>query len=248
MMNGPSAPLSPSTTMGRRQTHAALEQVPAPAVRARGRFRRPEAPRHWPLVVERMLAEQSRSWRRLANRIARSRALANARVWLIEGTRPGVGVTSVALAVASALAGRVGLRVALVDGSRRRKRIEGSNPSPMCLRDLLTGTGSWERSHSLPKGASVWVLPDKISLDEPPSAELGPRMRRLRRDFDLIMIDGGCFRAHRTAILGLVGVDIGLLVARPVDERTDRGAAAWRRRGPKLLGIIENEGAAPSFR
>ncbi|QGJ69668.1 Hypothetical protein PBC10988_13500 [Planctomycetales bacterium 10988] len=170
------------------------------------------------------------------------------RTVLVSGCTPQEGSTTITLTLGVALA-RLGCRVALVDGHFTSPglayRCQLENETDWI--DVLQGKASLSEALVQLGSDELVVLPLNEPPEEPARWANEPRLRMtlglLRRDYDLVLVDGGPATEARPRPIGWPQVDAALLVC---DHQTTSGEhyleaeEILRDAGVKLLGVVEN--------
>jgi Mrp family chromosome partitioning ATPase len=230
------ATISPGTT---------VTFVPAAAESA-GSARRKARLTHETLI-HRIIEDLRQPMKSLARRIRRFGPRDGGTVLLASGCAPGTGCTTTALALGAAAAEESA--VVVIDGDTLTRGLS-LMLSPGCETgwdDVLRGTARVHHAvHELPSWPGLGIVP----LAAPPGTinELvaAPRFARmlaeLRREFDLIILDGGPVRDHGER--WAPWVDVALLVCHAGRQVMADGAAAWdllEEKGTHVLGLVETD-------
>ena len=181
------------------------------------------------------------------------RAQSGVRTILIASARPEEGKTTIALNLATTLAGG-GRRVLLVDGDLRRPRLHRmlSLPNEIGFIDVLGGTQPLQAAvQHLKNGLSV-VTSGRLTPD-PQEFLLGERvdaiLAEMKDTFDLVLIDtapllsvadAGLLASHTDGVIVVVGY--GLATVTEMRLTRERLAAA----GASLIGTVLNRFTGPA--
>ena len=212
-------------------------EAPAPVPPRRGNpFRLPP--------VEWLLRELGQPLAQLARRVRRLGPLDGGAVVLLTGCRPGVGCSTVSLALAGAAARE--RPALLLDGDLDRAGLSALFGGPpvgweQALRGLCP-LGP-PRRHPGP-GTTLAFLPLRPPVTDPERLLAEPALpawlARLRRDYGLIVLDGGAVQGPGARWAPLA--DCALLVCDSGQAPANDWAEAWDRLeegGTSVLGIVE---------
>jgi Mrp family chromosome partitioning ATPase len=209
-----------------------VQPGPAPAAREAVTF--PGLP-----LVNRLLQELDQPLTRLARQARRAGPLGHAAVVLLTGSRPGIGCSTVALALAAAAARE--RPVLLLDAHLDRAGLSGwlRHPPAVGWDDAVGGRCSLEQAVLYPAGPGVLpFLPLRQPVADPQGFLRQPALRAwfagLRGDHGLVILDGGPVASLPAEWAHLV--DGAFLVA--ADAWTD-ARDMLEERGLAVLGVVE---------
>ena len=201
----------------------------------------------WPEVVLVLEREVGERFERLADTLVEGRDRQGLRIVLATSCHRAEGRTTLVLALARALARRPG-RTILVDGDLtgpRLARTLGIGPG-VGLDDVVEQSHAVEDAVLEAADDHLWIAPLRAPVAAPRDFYASPRwslvMARLRREFDLVVIDGGPLFLGPGAAMVPRGVDAALLVRNrrlTGDPALLRARAALEAGGVPLLGIAE---------
>lgn len=226
---------------------------PGPHVPPRGEPRRPPASEsgfvslRWPATVLTLEEGYGDRFSRLADALIESRDRRHRKVLLFTSCHRAEGRTTLVLTLARALARRPG-RTLLVDADL-------AGPMLGRLLDLRPEIGLddvVERGDALAEalveapGDHLTILPLRAAVANPRGFLAGPAWScvaaRLRREFDLVLLDGGPLFAGLGTEVPHRGVDAAVLVhnrALTGDRAIRRASEALETAGIPLLGLAE---------
>ena len=170
-----------------------------------------------------------------------------AKVVLVTSCSRGEGRTSVALCVARQFAAS-GLKTALIDSDFRRPAVAPRlGLKPACgWSEVLKGTASLAQAAIVSEAEHLVVLP-LFGEHTHSTAALAPRMRLvlglLRRDYDVVLIDGGPLNEEDSMLLECPQIDAALLVQHARHTADDELWAAEQQlstAGVQVWGIARN--------
>jgi len=189
--------------------------------------------------VQRLLDQSLAS---LVRRLRRHGPLDGAAIVLLTGGRPGVGCTTMALALAAAAAGE--RAVLLIDGSVGSAGLSAEFGEPAGWREMVReGRPLASLIQHPDRDGLIDVLPAGLenTTAEPIShGDLAAWLAQLREDYNLILIDGGT--VEPTGTRWAARADATLLVCGTDPQAARHWAHAWDRleeAGASVLGIIE---------
>lgn len=202
-----------------------------------------------PQVVEELLTQRRSEWSRLVRRLRQQAIHEGCRTIMVTSVEKGVGVTTVSIALAVALADDAGDRVALVDGDFETPELAnqlGLTPR-VGLDDVLADDAKLDQAIYRCEEPPLSILPIREKVDRLPTSLRGARWDRQwlnwRRGQDFVIIDAG-----RQPMIGtrrlLIEADAVLGVRR---SNSGELAASWktlekrlRADGCPLLGVVDN--------
>ncbi|AMV37228.1 CpsD/CapB family tyrosine-protein kinase [Planctomyces sp. SH-PL62] len=201
----------------------------------------------WPEVVDVLERSWGDRFRQMADRILEARDRKGVKVLLFTSCHRAEGRTTLVLTLARALAGRP-IKTLLVDADLSGPML-GRSLGIRCdvgLDDVVEDGKAVEDALIESAGDRLWVLPMRAAVSRPrdflASAAWACTMARLRRDFDLVLIDGGPLFAGLSAAVLHRSVDAAVLVHSrdATGERSIlRAREVLEAGGVPLLGLAE---------
>ena len=207
----------------------------------------PQVSLQWPEMVLTLEREYGDRFARLAESLVESRDRGHRKVLLFTSCHRAEGRTTLVLTLARALARTTG-RTLLVDADLTGPmlaRLLGLRPV-VGLDDVV------DRGHTLADAVidspddHLSVLPLRLPVSNPRAFLASPlwscAMARLRRDFDLVLLDGGPIFAGLSAAVMHRSVDAAILVHNRTltgDRAVVRAREALESGGIPLLGVAE---------
>jgi Mrp family chromosome partitioning ATPase len=196
-------------------------------------------------LVDRILKEVGRPMQELIRRTRRLGPLDGGAVVLLTGCRPGAGCTTVAMAFASAAARENS--VLLIDGDLSQRGLSAHLGLPVRFGwdDALADLCSLDEAlHAAGAPLRCPVLPLRQAAGDL-SGSLNPRVlaewhAQVRRDFELVVIDGG--PVWDSGAGWAPWADVAVLVCDSGQKLAEDWAAGWDRLeegGACVLGIVE---------
>lgn len=225
-----------------------VDKMPAPW-RPRFETKKPTGGANFgsPSLVDRIVREMGPSLTDLARRIRRDSPTHEGAIVLLTGCRRGVGCTTVAQALARAAAAEQA--ILLIDGDLEEPGLSArlEDRPPVGWDSALRGLCPLEQVLVREADPPLTLLP----LSQTAAALSGllayPALARwqasFRRDFDLVVLDGGAVWDGGAA--WAPWVDMALVVCDSGDKLAEDWAKAWDRleeAGTHVLGIIETLG------
>jgi capsular exopolysaccharide synthesis family protein len=201
----------------------------------------------WPEVVEVLERSWGDRFRQMADRILQARERKGVKVLLFTSCHRAEGRTTLVLTLARALAKRP-IKTLLVDADLSGPMLGRSlGLRPLVgLDDVVEDEKAVEDALVESPADHLWVLPMRAAVSRPKdflaSASWACTMAKLRRDFDLILIDGGPLFAGLSAAVLHRSVDAAVLV-HSRDATGERSLLRAREvleaGGVPLLGLAE---------
>jgi Mrp family chromosome partitioning ATPase len=196
-------------------------------------------------LVDRMVQAIGRPLEELARRTRRVGPADQGAVVLLTGCRRGIGCTTVSLALATAAARDQA--VLLIDGDlvERGLSVQLGLPAGFGWEDALADRCTLDEAlHPAGPQAGWPVLPLRQTTPDPSDLLSHPVLAvwptQLRRDYDLVFIDGGSVWDGGAAWAALA--DVVLMVCDSGQQLADDWAHGWDRleeSGAYVLGIVE---------
>ncbi len=227
--------------------HVAARTPEVPPVPVQGGPARDPAAFHWPATVSTLERDYGDRFEQLADALLDSRDRGQRKVLLFTSCHRAEGRTTLVLTLARALARKPG-RTLLVDADLSGPMLARS----LGLRPVVGLDDVVERGHALADAVidspddHLAVLPLRVPVANPRAFVASPlwscTMARLRRDYDLVLLDGGPIFAGLGAALMHRSVDAAVLVhnrALTGDRAVDRAREALEAGGIPLLGLAE---------
>lgn len=221
-------------------SHRDLEAIPSVEIRCDSQTRFLVSPGGDSLGLER--------FRLIAHRLALLRSSRDPiQKVLVTSAVPGEGKTTVAINLASALAGK-GSRVVVVNADLRKPPTNGKTPLPAApgLADVLEErerlAGALRRLtplgiHYLPAGAPGCQVAELLQ-----SRRLSPALASLCGAFDWVILDSPPANLYADSALLATAADATLIVVRTgATERTEFEEALATLRGVFVAGVVMNE-------
>ena len=201
----------------------------------------------WPEVVDVLERSWGSRFEQMADRILEARERKGVKVLLFTSCRRAEGRTTLVLTLARALARRP-VRTLLVDADLSGPMLArslGLRPE-VGLDDVVEDGKAVEDALVESPGDRLWVLPMRAAASRPKEFLAGAAwactMARLRRDFDLVLVDGGPLFAGMSAAVLHRSVDAAVLVHSrdATGERSIlRAREVLEAGGVPLLGLAE---------
>ncbi|MGO9815139.1 MAG: CpsD/CapB family tyrosine-protein kinase [Isosphaeraceae bacterium] len=171
----------------------------------------------WPGIVLVLEREWSHRFEQMADRLIESRDRQNIKVLLFTSCHRAEGRTTLVLTLARALARRPG-RTVLVDADLTGPMLShvlGLHPE-FGLDDVVTDGHALAEALIHSPDDHLWILPLRVAAASPREFLASPgwscTMARLRRDFDLVLIDGSPIFTGLSAAVLHRAVDAAVLV------------------------------------
>jgi Mrp family chromosome partitioning ATPase len=208
---------------------------------------RPAVTLHWPALVRALERSYGDRFDRVADALVAARDLRGTKTVLFTSCHRAEGRTTLVLALARALARKPG-RTLLVDADLTGPMLArqlGLRPA-LGLDDVIDGGLSLAEALVEAPDDHLTVLPLRAPVVDPRAFSGGPgwscALARLRRDFDLVVLDGGPVFNGLSAAAPVRSVDAAVLVHNPSvtgDRALLRARAALESAGIPLLGLAE---------
>jgi Mrp family chromosome partitioning ATPase len=179
--------------------------------------REPVQELQWPGIVLVLERDWSHRFEQMADRLIESRDRQNIKVLLFTSCHRAEGRTTLVLTLARALARRPG-RTVLVDADLTGPMLShalGLHPE-FGLDDVVTAGQALAEALIHAPDDHLWILPLRVAAASPREFLASPgwscTMARLRRDFDLVLIDGSPIFTGLSAAVLHRSVDAAVLV------------------------------------
>ncbi|QEH32973.1 Tyrosine-protein kinase CpsD [Aquisphaera giovannonii] len=201
----------------------------------------------WPAVVQLLERRWGDRFEQMADRLIEARDRHNTRVLLFASCHRAEGRTTLVLTLSRALARRGG-RTVLVDGDLAGPMLArslGLMPA-VGLDDVVDGGHALADAILESRDDHLWILPLRAPVARPREFLAGAgwscAMARIRREFDLVLIDGSPIFTGLSAAVPHRSADAAILVHNPsmAGERSIlRAREALVDAGIPLLGLAE---------
>lgn len=199
-----------------------------------------------PAVCQSLLSVAEEAFLGFARQIERQ-AADSVRLLAVATCTGQEGGTTFTLCLAKSLA-KLGLKVAVVDGNFQSPGLTAQlNLQPQATwLDVLEGNSTLSEALIESTGDGLVVLPlargtEEVRWDNEPRLRLS--LGLLRRDFDLVLIDGGPLGKHNPRPTGWPQVDAALIVRNPhksSPQQVEEAEQILHDAGVSCLGIAEN--------
>ena len=202
----------------------------------------------WPPIVQKLLScAAAGEINRLAGRLKQMAAERGLGCVALSGTGRLAGRTSLCLTLAKALTDTCGARVVVVDA-------DFTHPDVARTLSIRPRSGLWDvacENHTAPSPLAT-LVPGKLSLvplvarvspeaiDRRKIAAMQTYLRRMRRGYDLVLIDAGPWESLiPPLVFENLTVDAFICVSRHNDAEEPLDDASYRQPGVEWLGTIE---------
>lgn len=201
----------------------------------------------WPEVVEVLEQTWGDRFRQMADRVLQARERLGVRVLLFTSCHRAEGRTTLVLTLARTLARRP-LRTVIVDADLAGPMLARSLGlrAPVGLDDVIEGGRDVEEALIEAPGDNLWIMPMRAAVSLPheflASSGWTGLMAKLRREFDLVLVDGGPLFTGLSAAVMHRSVDAAVLVhsREGTGERSiQRAREVLEAGGVPLLGLAE---------
>jgi Mrp family chromosome partitioning ATPase len=201
-----------------------------------------------PQVVHDVLDGEGDGWSNLAGRLDQSMDSIGTQAVLVAGCQPGVGCTTIATALAVALAEHRGDSILLLDADFRHPGLARSLrlKADYTLDELLAQPELWKKARVQSRRPAISVLPlaRRGAPPRPAAGSFAPLTAELIGAFDRIVLDAGATPIVSRQWLKDSGVRAALIVVAPdAESRTHavRLANHLDHSGVAVLGRIVND-------
>lgn len=202
----------------------------------------------WPDVVRVLEAQQAGRFAELAAQVWESFVQRRFKSLLVTSAHRAEGRTTFALLLAKALIHPERKAVLIETDFYQPSLARSLNlRSPVTLEDLVAPRPAPTSNLTQAAEGPLWLIPLRAAIKHPRELVASPAwhclMAKLRREFDLIVLDGAPLLTGQAAVLPRTSVDASVLVfrrAKDAERGLNRAREALIGAGIPLLGLAEN--------
>lgn len=202
-----------------------------------------------PKVVQMILNDCGDHWYHLARSLQERSMTSGLRTVLVTGSLRGEGYTTLAIALAVAMAEYTNRKVLLLDADFSSPQIARrlGLTHRVGLEQVILESMPIDQALVASRRPAMSVLPLVDGFEYPGllanNSRLGTVMENLRSHFDLIVVDGGSVFAGRSPTPMVAGIDAAMIVRNPdksSENLLDQLDEYLKDKGISSLGVIEN--------
>jgi Mrp family chromosome partitioning ATPase len=202
-----------------------------------------------PKVVQMILNDCGDHWYHLARSLQERSMTAGLRTVLVTGSLHGEGYTTIAIAMAVAMAEYTNRKVLLLDADFSSPQIARrlGLTHRLGLEQVILEGLPIDQALVASRRPAMSILPLVDGFEYPGllanNSRLGAVMENLRSHFDIIIVDGGSVFAGRSPTPMVAGIDAAMIVRNPEkssENLLDQLDEYLKDKGISSLGVIEN--------